>query len=183
MAAKSSFRHRKFAEEYVIDLNGTRAAQAAGIAQSGAHVWASRALKKAKVQRIIAELQAKRASKTELKAEKVIEEIQRLAFSNMQDYTRVDSDGKAVLDMSTITRDQFAAVQEIREDATGGTGDGERKVVLRTTLKLSDKTKNLELLGRHLGMFNDKLSAEITMTLASTIAGRRKRAASDDSQS
>jgi hypothetical protein len=92
----------------------------------------------------------------------------------MQDYTRVDADGKAVIDLTKITRDQFAAVQEIREDATGGTGDGERKVVLRTTLKLSDKTKNLELLGRHLGMFQDNVNVTGLDGLADRLNELRK---------
>lgn len=92
----------------------------------------------------------------------------------MGDYTRVDADGKAVLDMSAITRDQFAAVQEIREDTAGGSGDGERKLVIRTTLKLADKTKNLELLARHLGMLQDNLKVTGLEGLADKLADIRK---------
>lgn len=172
--SKRSDRQRRFAMEYVIDLNGTRAAIAAGYSPKGADVRGSQLLAIARVSRMVDELLAKRASKLEVKAEKVVEELARLAFSNMQDYTRVDALGKAVLDMSAITRDQFAAVQEIREDTTGGTGDGERKVVVRTTLKLSDKTKNLELLGRHLGMFKDNVNVTGLEGLAERLDEIRK---------
>jgi phage terminase small subunit len=83
--------------------------------------------------------------------------LAKLAFANMQDFTIVDKNGQPILDLSSITRDQFAAIQEIREDATGGAGDGERRKVLRTTVKLANKTQNLELLGKHLGLFPTKV--------------------------
>jgi phage terminase small subunit len=168
-------RYEVFARNYVIDLNASRAAIAAGYSEGRAAATGSELVSNRKVQRIIQELQTQRASKLELRAEKVLEEIARLAFSNMQDYTRVDADGKAVLDLSVITRDQFAAVQEIREDTTGGTGDGERKVVLRTTLKLSDKTKNLELLCRHLGLLQDNLKVTGLEGLADRLNDIRTR--------
>lgn len=157
MARKSTIRQETFAREYVIDLNGTRAAIAAGYAEKAAHVASSQLLKNTKVQKIIQQLQAKRASKLELKAEKIDEEISRLAFSNMLDYISF-SEGDGRIDLSALTRDQAAAIQEIREDSTGGSGDGERKLIIRTTFKLADKTKNLELLCRRLGLLQDKLA-------------------------
>jgi phage terminase small subunit len=169
MSSKTQKRHEIFAAEYVIDLNGARAAQAAGIAESGASVWASRALTNAKVRKLIDAHQSRRATKLQITADRVVEEIRRMAFSNMADYTRVDADGKAILDLSAITRDQFAAVQEIREDTAGGSGDGERKLVVRTTLKLADKTKNLELLARHLGMLQDNVKVTGLEGLAETL--------------
>jgi phage terminase small subunit len=156
MGQKAQKRAEIFAREYVIDLNGTRAAIAAGYAESGAHVRAAELVKKRKVQKLIQDLQAKRASKLDLKAEHIAEELRRMAFSNMLDYMRID-DGEPRIDLSTLTRDQAAAIQEIREDTTGGTGDGERKQIVRTTFKLADKRGSLELLGRHLGMFQDNL--------------------------
>lgn len=180
---KSANRFEKFAREYVIDLNATRAAIAAGYRQAGAHVRGAELVKNRKVAKRIDQLLSERSSKLAVTAEKVVEELARLAFSNMQDYTRVDGEGKAVLDLSVITRDQFAAVQEIREDTTGGSGDGERKVVVRTTLKLSDKTKNLELLGRHLGMFQDSLKVPGLEKLAEVLSRREGESGSQSADS
>lgn len=162
-----------FAREYVIDLNGTRAAIAAGYSESTAASKASQLLTKSKVQRLIQELQSKRASKLELKAEHITEELRRLAFSNMLDYMRVE-DGEPRVDLSSLTRDQAAAIQEIREDATGGTGDGERKQIMRTTFKLADKRGSLELLGRHLGMFQDNVKITGLEGLAERLSEIRK---------
>jgi len=169
---KPNIRYELFAREYVVDLNAERAAIAAGYSRKTAASRGCQLLNKVKVQKAIDRLISARSTRLELKADRVIEEIQRLAFSNMQDYTRTDSDGKPVLDLSNISRDQFAAVQEIREDTTGGSGDGERKVVVRTTLKLSDKTKNLELLCRHLGILQDKMKITGLESLASILSER-----------
>ncbi len=170
----SKARMERFCREYVIDLNGTRAAQAAGIAIASSPVWASRALSIPKVRRRVDQLLSERASRLEVRADHVLEEIRRLAFANMQDFTRIDEMGKPVLDLANITRDQFAAVQEIREDTTGGAGDGERKQVIRTTLKLVNKTQNLELLMRHLGLLQDKIEIHHRVTLERVLEGRQK---------
>jgi len=180
---KSKARQELFAQEYVIDLNGARAARAVGIAEAGSRVWASRILTKPNVQRRITELQAKRASKLEIKAEHVADELRKLAFANMQDYMRVNADGWPELDLSTLTRDQAAAIKEFSEDATGGQGDGERRLVLRRRFKLGDKRGSLELLGRHLGMFKDNVNVTGLEGLADRLSELRKAKNGSDSRS
>lgn len=164
-----------FARNWVIDNNGTRSAIAAGYSPLTAASQSTALLKNRKVQKLIEQLNAKRASKLEITAEKLDEETAKLAFSNMGDYAGVDEDGQPTgIDLSKLTRDQWAAVQEIREDTTGGAGDGERKAILRTTLKLADKSKNLELLYRRLGLLNDKVAVSGLEGLADQIAQFRK---------
>ncbi len=177
-ASKSAIRHQIFAREYVIDLNATRAAIAAGYSEAAAAQTGSKMVRNAKVLKLIDAFQTKRASKLDIKAEKVVEELSRMAFSNMADYMEINEEGKPTgLDLSRLTRDQAAAIQEITEDTTGGSGDGERRLVLRTKFKLADKTKSLELLGRHLGMFMDKVEHSGTVNLADTFAKARLRIA------
>ncbi len=175
MLEKVKKRYELFAREYVIDLNGTRAAIAAGYSEHTAGVTASQLLTKPKIQRIVQQLISKRASKLDLKAEKVAEELQRMAFSNMLDFMEIDEQGRPVgLNLANITRDQAAAIQEITEDTTGGTGDGERRLILRTKFKLADKGKSLELLGRHLGMFQDNVKVTGLEGLAERLSEIRK---------
>lgn len=175
MGQKASKRYELFAREYVIDFNGTRAATAAGYSAKTAVSKASQLLRKVKVSRLIDRLTAQRASKLDLKAEKIAEELQRLAFSNMLDYMEIDETGRPVgLNLSGITRDQAAAIQEITEDTTGGTGDGERRLILRTKFKLADKRGSLELLGRHLGMFQDNVKVTGLENLAPALSEIRK---------
>jgi phage terminase small subunit len=175
MARKSTLRQQMFAREYVIDLNGTRAAIAAGYAEKAAATAASQLLKNAKVSKLINDLQSKRASRLDIKADRVAEELHRLAFANMQDYMRVNEDGWPELDLSTLTRDQAAAIQEFSEDATGGQNDGERRLVIRRRFKLADKGQNLERLGRHLGMFQDNVKVTGLEEIASRLSDLRKQ--------
>lgn len=154
---KKISREERFAREYCIDLNGKKAAIRAGYSRKTAEATASRLLKKDKVSGLIAKINEKVCSKLEVTVERVIREIALLAFSNMLDYIRVDGGGQAAIDLSSLSRDQAAAIQEITSDTTGGTGDGIRLLVLRTKVKLASKGDALELLGRHLKLFTDKI--------------------------
>src|SRR6266852_4654476 len=98
-------RYERFAREYVVDLNGTRAAIAAGYSEATARVQASQLLAKLNVRKRVDQLLSQRASRLEVKADKVLEELARLAFTNMQDFIRVQQNGDAYVDLSTLTRD------------------------------------------------------------------------------
>jgi phage terminase small subunit len=173
--SKTSQRYESFAREYVIDLNGTRAAIAAGYSENGAASQASRLLTKVKVQRIVSNLQSKRASRLDITAERLDEEAYNIAFANMGDFVGVDEHGKPIgLDLSKLSPSKWAAVQEIREDTTGGSGDGERKQILRTTLKLGDKLKALEMLNRIKGRFQDNVKVTLNEGLADQVARFRQ---------
>ena len=61
----------------------------------------------------------------------------------------------AFVDLSTLTRDQAAAIQEVTvEDYKDGRGENARDV-RRVKVKLSDKRAALVDMGRHLGMFKE----------------------------
>jgi phage terminase small subunit len=150
-------RPKLFAQEYVIDFNGRRAAIAAGYSEARAEVTASELLKVPRVMAMINKLQSQRATKLGLKAEQVLEELQKIAFSNILDYMVPGEAGALRLDLSKLTRYQAAAVAEIRTYTSGGSGDGERQLVVRTRFKLVDKLGALDKLMRHLGLYNDKV--------------------------
>ena len=120
---------------------------------------------------LIDNLQSQRASRLGLRAEQVVEELARIAFANVLDYMQPDEDSEMRMNFSNVTRDQVAAITEIRTDTSGGSGDGERRLVVRTTLKLGDKLKALELLMRYLGMYqeNVRIDAKIKVSLRDTL--------------
>ena len=172
-ALKKALRYQIFAREYVTDLNGTRAAIAAGYSEKGADVAAIRLLGNARVRKLIAELIEKRAKHLDLSADKVLEELSRMGFANMLDYIGI-KDGDAYVDLSKLTREQAAAIQVITVDATGGTGDGERRQVMRTRFRLADKTRALELLGKYLTLFTERVEVSGLESLAEILQARRK---------
>lgn len=173
---KRKLKERTFCKEYIIDLNGTRAATAAGYAARSAHTIASRLLQKVHIKAQLSKLMEKHANKLEISADKVLGELAKMGFSNMLDYMRVDEDGAFVLDFSKLTREQAAAIQEYTVDATGGTGDGERKLVMRTRFKLADKARSLELLGKYLKLFTEKVEVTGLGDLPAVLAAARARA-------
>jgi phage terminase small subunit len=154
MGTKRELRDERFAREYVIDLNGEQAAIRAGYAPKSAKVTASRLLTKANIKARIAELAKQHADKLNLKAEQVLRELCLMGFSNMMDYIKVNAEGDAFIDLSALTRDQTAAIQEITVEETGEGKGKDRREVTRTKLKLADKREALELLGRHLKLFD-----------------------------
>ncbi len=174
--ARRNSRHEIFALEYVKDLNGTRAAIAAGYAKKSAHVTASELLSKPKVQRMVANLTKKHADKLDLSAEKVLSELSKLGFSNIMDYIGTTSDGDAYIDLSELDREQATAIQEVTVDEyMEGKGKDARKVK-RTRLKLVDKIRSLDLLGRHLKLFTDRIEMSGLEELPDMVAAARKRA-------
>lgn len=143
-----------FAHEYLIDFNATRAAIAAGYAESGAAVHGSKLLRNDKVQDLMQKAMTRRLDRLEVTGQRVIEEIAKLAFANIGDYVEWDGNGWRWKNSKTLTREQTAAIQEVAETVSKDGGS--------TKLKMYDKRASLELLGRWhaLGLWKD--SVEVT---------------------
>jgi phage terminase small subunit len=158
-----------FVAEYLIDLNATRAAKSAGYSAKTAKEQGYRLLTNVHVSAAIAEKSKKRAEKLEITADRVLNELALMGFSNMMDYLNITG-GAATIDLSNLTREQAAAIQEITVEEyverTGGSSDDsddDFERVKRTKFKLSDKRGSLELLGRHLKLFTDKVEVESSL--------------------
>ena len=141
-----------FANEYLIDLNATRAYRAAYPSvkkDETAAAAATRLLKNVNVQKYIQERMHERQQRTEVTQDMVVNELAAIAFARATDYVEIQSNGvcsTVVIKPTTDLSDQqIRAIAGIKEGANG------------IEIKLNDKEKALELLGRHLGMWNDKL--------------------------
>lgn len=141
-----------FADEYLIGLNATRAYKAAYPSVKNdetAAAAAARMLRNVKVQKYISDRMEERQKRTEVTQDRVVEELAAIAFSKVTDYVEIRSNGAIgvviIKPTSELSDVQIRAIAGIKEGANG------------IELKLNDKEKALELLGRHLGMWNDKL--------------------------
>jgi len=159
MAEKLSPKQERFVNEYLVDLNATQAYKRAGYKATSDVVAASNAQKllgNYKVAAAIQKAQQKRSHRTEITADAVLHELGRLGFANMMDYITVQPDGTAFVDLTRLTREQAAAIQEIQtEEVIEGTGDKARNI-RKVKLKLHNKEGALEKIGKHLGMFIEK---------------------------
>ena len=160
MAKKLTPKQKAFCEEYIIDFNGTQSAIRAGYSKKTANEIASQNLTKLNIQEYTQELIAKRSERTEITADRVLAEIAKLAFFNMADVINADGNTKPLQDWS---RDELAALQEITESKIESKEDA---VITTLKTKISDKKASLELLGRHLKLFTDKvdLNADMSVT-------------------
>lgn len=136
-------KQERFCEEYMIDLNATQAAIRAGYSPKTANEQAARLLVNVSVQDRLAQLQAEQSRRTGVSADRVVRELARIAFANASDL--IDPETASVkLDAS---RDDLAAIQSVKVKTFGEDG-------LEHEVKLADKLKALDLLGRHLGMYS-----------------------------
>jgi len=153
-------KHELFAQEVAKGAAGAAAYKKAGYTFKAPDVGmkaASRLLNSVDVQARVKELQTRAAEKTEITIASVITELAKIGFSNMEAYFRSNEDGDPVLDFSTLTSEQKAAMSEITvETYLEGRGEDAR-TVKKVKFKLHDKKGALVDIGRHLGAFRDKL--------------------------
>mgnify|MGYP005765396015 CR=1 FL=1 len=141
-------KQKLFADEYLIDLNATRAYRAAYPSvkkDETAAAAAVRMLRNVKVQEYISERMQERQQRTEVTQDMVIKELAAIAFAKATDYAEIKNDIVLIKDTEGLSDTQISAIAGIKQGRTG------------VEIKLCDKEKALELIGRHLGMWNDKL--------------------------
>lgn len=142
-------KQERFVEEYLKDLNATQACIRAGYSAKNADKIGPELLGKTRVAAAIQIAMNKRSKKVAVTQEQVINELRRIAFGGMGKLASWNPSGVAFKDSSELDEDTLATVQEVNESTNQHGGS--------LKIKQFDKVKALELLGRHLGMWNDKL--------------------------
>lgn len=191
-------KQKRFCDEYLIDLNATQAAIRAGYSEKTAYRTGADNLRKPQIEEYIAKRQKELSRSTEITQERVIKELALIAFSNNADYAHVvekkmqveaggalvdvlDKDGKPVMYRTVepvltekLTEEQKRALAVIKKGRDG------------LEVKSCDKVKALELLGKHLGIFTDKIEANVNDTtrseLQELLAQRKARGEPDASK-
>lgn len=141
--AKLTDKQKRFVDEYLVDLNATAAAKRAGYSEKSASRIAIELLNKTHVSAEIQKRQAKLRGKLEITQERVLEELAAIAFANGTDFATITHNGLVRLTPTAeVPEEKKKAVASIKEGQYG------------TEIKLHDKVRALELLGKHLGVFD-----------------------------
>ena len=151
-----------FADEYLIDLNATRAYRVAYPSvkkDETAKSAGSRMLTNVNVAKYISERMQERMQRTEVTQDMVVKELAAIAFARATDYAEVKGGTVRIKDTDALSDRQIRAIAGIKEGANG------------IEIKLNDKEKALELLGRHLGMWNDKIKVDGEVTTNNPFEG------------
>lgn len=141
-------KQERFVEEYLVDLNASAAAIRAGYSAKSAFVQGSRLLSNARVRARVEERMAELSRRTGVTQERVIRELARIA---LLDATRVANFDDATL-REDAAEDDRAAIASVKVKRIP-TDEGD---IVEREIRFWDKNKALELLGKHLGMFQDK---------------------------
>lgn len=147
---------KRFCDEYLIDLNATRAYKVAYPRckkDETANAASSRMLRNVKVQEYISKKQQEIEKRTEVTQDMVIKELAKIAFLDIRKLYTENGQLKNIADIDSETVGAISSLETLEE--YDGYGDNREKIGDTQKVKLLDKTKALELLGRHLGIFND----------------------------
>ena len=145
-------RDRRFCEEYMIDLDAKHAAIRAGYAVSTARTAAEwikpENPKKPGLRAEIDRMMAERSRKTGISAERVVRELARIAFADITNVVNKET-GEVLADAN---RDDAAAIASVKVK------EGE---ITEREVRMYDKNRALELLGKHLGLFTDNVKLQV----------------------
>jgi len=138
-------KHRRFAEEYVVDFHGTKAAIRAGYSKRSARIQASQLLAKPNIQEAVQFLAQRVSAKLEFTQERVLREIARGCFSDLR---KLYSPRGRRLKPHELDDDTAAAVAGYEMK------DGVLKV------RFCSKTEALNMAGRYFKLFKEDLPTQ-----------------------
>lgn len=120
-----------------------------------------RLLKNVEVQKALQDAMQQRSARTEITQDAVLSELSKIAFASGADFARVVRSGRTVelVDTDELTADKRAAISCIKETKFG------------IAVESYDKVKALELLGKHLGLFTDKIEHSGSIDTPNPFAG------------
>ena len=154
MANKLTPKQRRFIDEYLIDLNATQAAIRAGYSEKTAYSIGLQNLKKLEIQAEIQKRRNRLQNKLEITQERVLQELAAIAFANGSDYAKVVNSGLLptveMIPTEELLPEKLPAIAGIKANQYG------------VEVKLHDKVKALELLGKYLGAFDGGPAQEQT---------------------
>lgn len=148
-----------FCAEYLIDLNGCQAAIRAGYSKKTARSVAAENLTKPDIQAEVARLMGDRSRRVEVTADNVLAELLKIAMADIGQAFKEDGSLKTLHDMPEEIRRAIAGVDVFEEFE--GRGEDREQIGFTKKVRFWDKTKALEMLGRHLRMFTDKMEHSV----------------------
>lgn len=146
-----TLRHQQFVDEYLIDLNGTQAAIRAGYSARTAQKQAYQLLARPDVQTAVSAAQASRSARTKVTADVVLEHLDAARTADLADLYDDDGNLKPIKDWPLIWRQGLVAGLEV-EELFEGRGEDREHIGRLRKVKLADRTKIIELVGKHVGV-------------------------------
>lgn len=161
-------KQRRFVSEYLKDQNGTQAAIRAGYSKKTAQQISSRLLLNVVIRQIIEQ----KLQKHDITADRVLQELSRLAFSDLRSLYNPDGSLKPVHEWSDDAARAVAGVES--EEIFEGAGQDRKYVGDLAKVKLWSKPQTLEVLARHFKLLTDKVEHSGSISVEQLLAGSRE---------
>ena len=158
-------KQRRFVDEYLIDLNATQAAIRAGYSEKTSGSQSFDLLKKPEIKEYLATRQRDMEKRTEITQDRVLRELAKIGFADIRKAVNwgaevpvvnpetgevLTANGVVLVSSGSIDDDTAAAISEISQTAQG------------IKIKMHDKKGALVDIGKHLGMFVDRVDAVVS---------------------
>lgn len=170
-----------FCQEYIVDLNATKAAIRAGYSEKTARSIASENLTKPDICAKIQQYMDLRSERLEITADRVLSELSKIGFSDIRNIFTCDG---ALLPPADIDDNTAAAVQsvEVVTRYSGEEDESGNKIPDHVhKIRLADKKGALELMGKHLKIYTEQ--QDITHTgLPTTITVKSVKSRNTDTE-
>lgn len=150
----------QFVKEYLIDLNATQAAIRAGYSEKTAYAVGHENLRKPEIAAAIQSKMDGRSQRLEITSDRVLQEIARLGFADIRKVFTPTGQLRNIHELPEEVAASIASVEVVTRPSGGVDEDGNREVEYVHKLKFWDKRGSLELLGKHLKLFTDKVEHE-----------------------
>lgn len=149
---KLTDKQERFCQEYLIDLNATQAAIRAGYSENTARDIGCENLAKPNIQARLSELNKERSEATGITQKRVLEEYAKIAFFDIREVFDVDG---GLINVKQLDANNAGAIASIKSSEEWGEDDEGNRTVIGTLkeVKVFDKIRALQDLGKHLGLF------------------------------
>lgn len=172
---KLTAKQAAFVREYLIDMNATQAAIRAGYSERTAEKIGSENLRKPDIKAAVDAALAERSERTKINADWVLKRLADEATADLADlYDPETRSLKPVHDWPLIWRQGLVQGLEV-DELFEGSGEDRIHVGHVRKVKLDNRIKRIELIGKHVGV--NAFQEQVSVTGLDTLAERLERAA------
>lgn len=161
-------KQRAFVREYLLDLNATQAAIRAGYSEKTAYSVGHENLSKPEIVAAIDAAMKLRAERTDITADRVLKELAKIGFADIRKAVKWQSamiteednpEGGDIAVIKTVVTNtiQMVASEELDDETAAAIAEVSQNATGGVKIKLHDKRAALVDIGKHLGMFREKV--------------------------